>query len=53
MDNSKLQRDEAVNLLSRALRGVIARNDTQRLADAIAADPSILDSVEMQLNYVS
>ena len=51
-ESGKLQRDDAVQLMNKALQGVIARHEAQKLAEAVAADPTIAESVEIPPNYV-
>ncbi|VDD96101.1 unnamed protein product [Enterobius vermicularis] len=50
-ESGKLQRDDAVQLMNKALQGVIARHEAQKLAEAVAADPTIAESVEIPPNY--
>uniref|UniRef100_A0A0N5AF33 CCR4-NOT transcription complex subunit 11 n=1 Tax=Syphacia muris TaxID=451379 RepID=A0A0N5AF33_9BILA len=51
LETTKLSKSDAIQLLSKTLKGVIARHDTQRLAYAISSDPTIVDSVEITPTY--
>lgn len=49
---SLLNYEMAIELLKKALGTVIARTDAQKLADAIAADPTIADIVDIPFEKV-